>query len=141
MRRIRGAGAGRIEGMTEAREALQQLGEHAQKIIGREAVNAAADLLVPEVARGAPVSGRARNPTPGSLQRSVRKRDARRRKTEVRVEVIADDVAAVPNEFGTSKMAAQPFFRPAVDRNRERAARAVADTVKDEVENGPWVKG
>lgn len=132
---------GYIEGMKGAREALQQLDAHTQKVIGKRAVNAAADVFVAEIARRAPVSSRPSDPTPGSLKRSVRKRPSRSTKNLARAEVVADDVAAAPNEFGTSKMAAQPFMRPAVDSKREAAAQAVADSVREDVEHGPWVRG
>ena len=33
---------------------------------------------------------------------------------------------AVPLEFGTSKMAARPFIRPGLERNKERVGRIIA---------------
>lgn len=135
--------SGHIEGMKEARESLQQLNRHVQGLVGKVAVNAAADVFVDAITARAPVSDRPGNPTPGSLKRSIRKRSLRRTKNIARVEVIVDDVAAVPKEFGlaTRDYPAEPFARPAVDDNRERAARALAGALKDEIEHGPWVKG
>lgn len=127
--------------MKEAREALHKLDRHVQQQIGKAAVNAAADIFVAEIRARAPVSRRPGNPTPGSLKQSVKKKASGGRKNIARVELRVEDIAAVPNEFGTSKMKAQPFARPAVDAKREAAAQAVADTVRSEVEHGPWIKG
>jgi hypothetical protein len=40
----------------------------------------------------------------------------------------------VPNEFGRSKMAAQPFFKPAIDEGRDEAGGAMADGLREEVD-------
>ncbi len=37
-------------------------------------------------------------------------------------------------EYGTSKMAANPFLRPAMDENREEAKRAVANVLRGQIE-------
>ena len=134
---------GHIEGMKEAREALQALGAHVERQVGKLAVNAAADVFIPEIRRRAPVSTIPTNPTPGSLKQSIGKKQSRSRKNLARVEIRADDVAAVPNELGLSRrdFPIQPFMRPAINAKREEAAQALADKIRDEVENGPWVKG
>lgn len=125
---------GEITGMREARETLQQLARASQTAVGKRALRAPAAVLVQRVKDKAPVSKRASDPTPGSLRESVREGRASSRKGQARIEIIAQDIAAVPNEFGTSKMAAQPFFRPAVDAGREEAAQAMAEAVKSEVD-------
>lgn len=126
--------------MKEARAALQKLSAYAQKQIGKVALQAAAKIGSERVKARAKVGSRANDPTRGSLQRSVRDKPGRPRKgAETRL-IVAEDVAAVPKEFGLSRRnyPAEPFFRPAIDGAREEMGRAVADTVKDQVENGPW---
>lgn len=125
---------GRVEGMKEAREALQELDRRTQIGVGKRALRAPGEVFVRAVKAKAPVSRRAGNPTPGSLRESITIGDARTSRGSARLAIIADDVAAVPNEFGTSKMTAQPFFRPAVDAHRAEAAGAMADSVKTEVD-------
>lgn len=134
-------GTGYVTGMKEAREALHQLEAAVQRQIGLSALNAAGDVFVGEIQRRAPVSARGRNPTPGSLKASVKKKASRSRKNLARIEIRADDVAAVPNELGTSKMPPHPFFRPGVDAKRGEAAQALGDKLRTEIESGPWVKG
>jgi HK97 gp10 family phage protein len=46
------------------------------------------------------------------------------------VKVTAYSGHAVPLEYGTSKMEARPFMRPAVARNRDDVARLVQEAVK-----------
>lgn len=125
---------GRIEGFKECREALQELSRGVQGGIGKRSLRAPAGILVASVKMKAPVSTDPHNPTPGSLRASVKIGKATARKGGARLEILADDVAAVPNEFGTSKMTAQPFFRPGVDVAREAAAVAFAASLKQEVD-------
>jgi HK97 gp10 family phage protein len=49
----------------------------------------------------------------------------------VAVEFTADYAAAV--EYGTSKMAAQPYLRPAIDEYEKEILSVVADKVQEEV--------
>jgi hypothetical protein len=130
----------RIEGMGPAVKRLRALSAYAEKQIGKAALKAAADKLVPRVKARAKVSQRANDPTRGSLQRSVRDKPGRAKKgVETRL-IVAEDVAAVPKEFGLSRRnyPAEPFFRPAIDSGRQAAGEAVAESIKDNVENGPW---
>lgn len=134
-----------IEGFQEARETLQSLSKAVQKNAGRKALRVAAEIIASAVRANAAVSTDPNNKTPGSLRDSVtvsfsaksfsRARNQRRqRRGTTTVEVIADDVAAVPNEYGTTNMAAQPFFRPAVDSSTDRAGQAFAAALKPEIE-------
>lgn len=135
---------GQISGMKEALATLRDLDDAVAKDILEAAIDAPADFLTDKVQAAAPVSPRANNSTPGSLKASVKKRKGRaNRKYKARRSIEASDVAAVPTEFGLSSRnyPAQPWFRPAVDNNRNEAAQMVADKIKDEIENGPWVKG
>lgn len=133
----------RLEGVGGTLKAMRALSDHAQNQIGKVALKAAADELTPRVKARAKVSSRSGNPTPGSLQRSIGDKPGRARKGVATRAIIADDVAAVPKEYGLARRnyPAEPFFRPAIDSGRGAAAQAIADAIKDEVENGPWAKG
>lgn len=120
--------------MKEAREALQELSKATQTNTGKRALQAPARVFVSRIKAKAQVSSRPSDPTPGSLRESVRVGRASSRKGVARLDLIADDVAAVPNEFGTSKMAAQPFFRPGINSARGEAAFAMAEAVKFETD-------
>lgn len=124
----------RLEGFREAREQLHSLAKAAQTKIGNRAIMVPATVLADAVRAKAPVSTRERNKTKGSLRDSVKAAKSRKEKGRPTAVVLAEDVAAVPNEFGTSKMQPQPFFRPAVDANRDAAGRAFAEALKTEVD-------
>jgi HK97 gp10 family phage protein len=123
-----------LAGFKEAREVLQELSRGVQRGVGKRALQVPAELIAGAVRAKAPVSNRAGNPTPGSLRGSIKVVPSRTVKGSVRVAVLAEDIAAVPNEFGTSKMPAQPFFRPAADATRDAAGRAFGAALKPEVE-------
>lgn len=127
-------GISRNEGMAEASKQMRELSKVVQNRVGKRSLRAPAELLARAVKAKAPVSSRSTNPTPGSLRDSVKVANARKEKGRPTVVILAEDVAAVPNEYGTSKMAAQPFFRPAVDANRMAAGQAMAEALKQEVD-------
>lgn len=52
---------------------------------------------------------------------------------ELRAEVRAEAPYSAPLEFGTSKMEARPFLRPARDRNIEFARRVFEEKIADHV--------
>lgn len=125
---------GEIEGMREAREALQKLSRATQGNVSKRILKAPATVFIRRIKARAAVSSRPSDLTKGSLRESVHIGKSRSRKGGARMELIADDIASVPNEFGTSKMAAQPFFRPGIDGGREEAAFAAAEATKSEVD-------
>lgn len=49
------------------------------------------------------------------------------------VQIVYDKDYAPFVEYGTSKMAAQPFLRPAIEGKQSEALRAVADAVQQEI--------
>ena len=124
----------RIEGMKACREAMQELSRGVQRNVGKKALKAPAGVLVRHIKAKAAVSSRASNPTPGSMRDAVRDADARTERGRATRVILVEDVAAVPNEYGTSKMAAQPFARPGVDAGRDEAGQAMADALKVEVD-------
>ena len=115
-----------LTGMKECRGALQELSRGVQRNVGKRSLKAPADVLAAAIRSRAPVRE-------GNLRNSIKVVPAKTSKGRPRIAVLVDDISAVPNEFGTSKMAAQPFARPAVDAARERAASAMAEALKSEV--------
>jgi HK97 gp10 family phage protein len=113
----------RIIGMGDCLATLAGLKKATATAVGRRALLPAAEILRAEVERRAPL-------LTGDLKASVRvigkSQSKRRRRGAVDVTVIADDIAAVTNEFGTSDTPIQPFFRPAIDATREAMFDAVA---------------
>lgn len=132
----RGGSWGRIEGLRECREALQELSKTVQRNVGKRALKAPAAVLVRHIKAKARVSSRANNPTPGSMREAVKDVDARPEKGRATRVILVEDVAAVPNEFGLARRdyPAKPFVRPGVDNGRVEAAEAMAEAVKREVD-------
>jgi len=122
-----------LAGFRETREALQELSKTVQRNVGRRALRVPAELIADATRQRAPVSSRPDNPTPGSLRASVSVVNAKA-KSGAAVAVLVEDVAAVPNEFGTTKMSAQPFFRPAIQASEAAALHAFGNALKPEVE-------
>lgn len=127
-------GISRIEGMAEASRQMREFTKVAQNRIGKRALKAPAGVLVRKIKGKAHVSSRSTNPTPGSLRDSVKDVDARKERGRVTRVIIADDVAAVPNQYGTSKMAPNYFFSRGVDEGRDEAGHAMAGALKQEVD-------
>jgi HK97 gp10 family phage protein len=125
----------RLEGMREARETMQELSKAAQTKIGNRSLEAPAKVFVSRIKAKAAVSTRSDNKTPGSLREAVRHAQARKERGRPTRVILADDVAAVPNEFGTSKMTPQPFFMPGIDEGRAAAGQAMADALREEADS------
>lgn len=125
----------RLEGFKECREVLQELSKTVQRNTGRRALEVPAGIIAEAVKARAKVSDRAGNQTPGSLRESIKVGKERAKGTQARIHVIADDVAAVPKEFGLTgrDYPAEPFFRPAVDAVANAAINAFAAALKPEV--------
>jgi HK97 gp10 family phage protein len=87
-----------------------------------EAVLDAAAAITEEAKANAPVKT-------GFLRDSILMRAV----AEARAEVKAYASYAVFQEFGTSKMAAQPFFTPAIETVRARASEIMAHRLKEAV--------
>ena len=68
----------------------------------------------------------------GNLAAGVAVRPAKRG-AWVRVDAVADDDREYAGhvEYGTSRMPARPFLRPAVDGNRSKVLRTIADALHD----------
>lgn len=120
-----------LKGFKECRETLQELSRAVQKNVGRRSLMPAAEIGAAAVRARAPVSSRPDNPTPGSLKGSISVVPAKGR--IAKVAILADDLAAVFNEYGTVKMEAQPFFRPAINATEDTMLRTFGDHLRVEV--------
>jgi HK97 gp10 family phage protein len=69
----------------------------------------------------------------GFLLGSIKGKLTNTTETSATVEVSADKEYAGRLEFGTGKMAARPFMRPAMDKNKEKITEAVAVTLKRKI--------
>jgi HK97 gp10 family phage protein len=124
-----------LKGFKECREALQDMPEMIQRLTVRGPLIEAARTIHKEVESRAPVSARPSNPTPGSLKAGGRARRHRRGRGSLdTVAVQFTDPAAVPNEYGTTKMAAQPYFRPAVDAVEAEVMARFGESLKQAVD-------
>jgi HK97 gp10 family phage protein len=119
----------KLIGMGDCLATLSDLKKATARAVGRRSLLPAASILRDAVASRAPE-------LTGNLKSSVRvdgrSQSRRRRKGAVDVTVLADDAAAVPNEFGTSDTPIQAFFRPAVDATKQRMFEAVAADLRTE---------
>ena len=123
-----------LKGLKEVREALQEFTKTVQRNVGKRALVIPADIIGAAVQARAPVSSRPSDPTKGSLRGAMQVVKAKGgRGTMATVAVLVADPAAVPNEYGTTKMAAQPFFRPGVDASESAAVSAFERALTDEV--------
>lgn len=103
----------RIEGAKEMERVLKQLGPNVAARVGDAALRAGAKPIVEEAKRLAPARS-------GELRDNIKAQIERRRKgDDERVILIGFDKSVSYRahfvEFGTSKMPAKPFMRPAMD--------------------------
>lgn len=83
-------------------------------------------------------AGQPPNEDTGALRRSIETRLSAQ-STTPSVEVVAGGPTAdyaVHLEYGTSRMAARPFMKPAVDKNRARVAQEVGAAVSIIIKSG-----
>lgn len=138
-------GSAKIDGLRELNDALKKLPEAVAKNVLRGATNAGASVIRAEAKQRAPVytgSLIARDhPPPGTLKKSIIQRQARQLSSLVKqvfhVGVrsgrgVKDKAGRSLDayywrfvEFGTSKMAARPFLRPAFEAKKMAAVEAI----------------
>lgn len=68
---------------------------------------------------------------PGNVLAKLKYKDARTGEKAVGVK---SDGRAIANEFGTAKMAAQPFLRPAMESQAQTTVNSLANSLKAELE-------
>lgn len=146
-----------ISGLKELQAAIKELPANIAKNVLRGAVNAGATVIREEAKARAPKSeGPAikGQPMPGTLKRALYQKQIREKSSAVLQTFFVgvrqgrsakktkkgnlDAWYARFVEFGTRKMAARPFMRPAFEAKKEAAVQAIKDylqrRIPDEVE-------
>lgn len=115
-----------VTGIPEIDKALAELERKAQRKIVSSAMRKAMKIVQAEAKNNAPVDT-------GELKKSIKVRAGKRRRGAITIDVRTQD----PNhkekflEFGTVKMAARPFMRPAYDTKGEQAKKqAIAEILE-----------
>ena len=144
----------KLDGFKELAEAMRELGPRVAKNFLRSAVQTGAALIRDEAKLLAPVSTpgeKSANQSPsGTLKRAIaikRERDSRDIfSAKYSVFVRAGGMKGVNAygktdafyarfvEFGTSKMAAKPFLRPAFDHKKEAAVTAIGVRLDERIQ-------
>lgn len=126
----------KIEGLSELREALQELPKATSTNVLKRVLMSAADPIVSMAESLAPFKS-------GKLKRSFKvgtklsRRQKAQHKKESKVEIFAGAgalVQAITSEFGTIKEAARPFMRPAWDANKMKVLKNIKDDLTNEIE-------
>ena len=109
-----------IEGLSALKIQLQNIGN----VDTTDAMVKGAEVLMDESQTNAPVDT-------GELRDShyVESIDQRR------ADVIVDAEHAAPVEFGTYKMAAQPYLRPAIDMTENEIVNTIGDEIEQLIRN------
>jgi HK97 gp10 family phage protein len=94
--------------------ALRDLFESADGAVARD-INARAERVVQTAKRLAPVSPHGSHGRPSGYLRSSIGQETGHDGDGLYVDIVAEADYAIYQELGTSKMAAQPFLRPALD--------------------------
>jgi HK97 gp10 family phage protein len=133
-----------VEGLAELGEALEKMPYTFAQRIQRAALHAAGDVMAAEVEARAPVAAEASHPEsePGELRNSIGVvvhlgKDLDESKAQIGPLYEKDKYNDKPRthspgvygkfvEYGTSKMRAQPFMRPAYQAAKQRALEAYA---------------
>ncbi len=117
-------GSWQLQGLEDYLEAIQKVGRDADRAAA-ECVDEAGNILKPAIEADAPVLQH-NDPRriKGQLRSTVFRTGVQQEGDVFSVVVGVDQDDAIPYEkfveFGTARMAAQPYFRPAVDQNRAR---------------------
>lgn len=133
-----------ISGVTEIKRAFDELGRKLGRKVITQEVRRGVKVLADDVRSRAPVYAGPRADVPkGAVKKDIRVRARAKRKRGV----IAIDVVTGKGttkkagaywgpmvEYGTRKMRAQPFIRPAFDANKERIARMVQAGIRAGIE-------
>lgn len=120
-----------IRGGEELAAALEALGPTMEKKILRSAMREAAKPMLADAKRRAPV-------LTGQLRKSLKIRAMKRRsKGQVGVVISTakgffkgDEFYGAFHEFGTKRMPARPFIRPAFEANKAQSIRIVGEAIK-----------
>lgn len=123
-----------IEGAKELEKKLLSFEPKLGKKIIRQALRSGAKLILAEAKANVPVDT-------GALRDSLKVRAMRKRKHRYGVMVQTSEgwfkgeqFYGAFVEFGTDKMAAQPFVRPAFDSEKEAAEKTIVDGIRQGIE-------
>ena len=118
----------RIEGLDELERQFDRLADTAKKKVMMKALNAGIAPIKKEAKKNAPVDK-------GVLKKQIRSKQMRyTEKPAVGIYVSGKAYYWYFIEHGTSKMAAQPFLRPAVDSKHEEGVNKFKEKWKVEID-------
>lgn len=145
-----------LQGLQELQAALLELPAKIGKNILRSSVNAGASVIRKEAKQKAPVytgETQAGHPPPGTLKRSVIQKFIREQSNDFQStfyvtvrkgkkyrdqgkskNLSQDAYYAYFVEYGTAKMSAKPFMRPAFEAKKEEALKAMIDKLSERIE-------
>ncbi len=110
-----------IEGADEVIELLEEMGAAASQILA-QAAEVAGKIVLEDAKRRCPVDT-------GALKASLHIEQGKSKKPDIKQEVKIltgkKEYYGTFVELGTSRQAAKPFLRPAVDENKDKIAAAV----------------
>lgn len=150
-----------VLGLRELGEAMRKLGEDISVKIARRAVNAGAQVIKPiavanalAINRGEPdtdgeyiapniIVRRQRGPKKGqglTAQYAVTVRHKGKIENPKKAGAANPYGVGILNEFGTVKMSAFPFMRPAFDSGKQQALDAIVATLKERIDQANKVK-
>lgn len=120
-----------LQGGAELMDALEALGPAMEKKVLRSAMREAAKPMLAEAKRRAPV-------LTGQLRKSLKIKAMKRRSNGQVGVLIATEKGFFKGEtfygafqeFGTKKLPARPFIRPAFESNKARAVRIVTEAIR-----------
>jgi len=117
-----------IKGLAELDRALQELAWPAARRALRKGMRKGANVVRDEARAKARVKT-------GNLKRKIRTRERREENGDLRfaVEVTRSAFYGRFLEYGTSKMAAKPFLRPAAEAKTEEAVTAMRDALQEAI--------
>jgi len=114
-----------IEGMDEVIKQMEEMGDAATEVLDK-ASKAGADIVLFEAKQRVPVDT-------GRLKESLILKKSKLKKAHIKSQYYVTKKGRVkyfaPVELGTSKMKAQPFLRPAVDKNMRKVARTINEEI------------
>ena len=115
-----------VEGADALNEALRAVGGKVSGLLLQKAAKAGAEVIAEEAARLAPKDTGALSD--GIVAEAGRLQQGR---AQINVGPGKDEWYGAKQEFGTERMPAQPFLRPAFDAKAEEAQKAVENVLRD----------
>jgi HK97 gp10 family phage protein len=128
----------RLDGVAELKRSLEELGTEVATKVGVKANREAAKELQGELVQSAPHDARVSrlNTIYGTLRQNIRVRRQRARNQGYIIHLVTIGAAfwGFFQEFGTVRMGARPWFRPAFERMLGRLREAQAEGLRNGIE-------